>query len=210
MIISLLSEFKFNWNCHVWDVPLSNIILCSKIIISTQILFTAGSTLTKCSMLALVYRMVSKTSGIFPRIVIGTSVLVAVQGSLFCFMVISQCRFVSPSHSTTSQRNILIKEGAKTNINLLDPLLHPPTLHKPNPPPPHRRPNKHPHRPPHNHPPPPHSLEPQTSPPPNAYHRPALHRQVACNCCWGSEDVLYVSSDEQLRCYLEYVCGLVE
>jgi hypothetical protein len=71
-----------------------------KIILSSQVLFTLSLTLTKCSMLALVYRIVSKTSGIFPRIVIGAIILVAVEGSLFCFIVVFQCRYMPPPANT--------------------------------------------------------------------------------------------------------------
>ncbi|TVY83554.1 hypothetical protein LSUE1_G005195 [Lachnellula suecica] len=136
MVVSLLSEFSLKWNRHVWDVPIPDIVLGLKIIISTQVLFNMGTTLTKCSMLALVYRIVSKTSGIFPKVVIAAIALVAVQGTLFFFMVIFQCRPVSaywtlsfaPQACIHQSTHLLVAGIINTVTDLLTTLLPLPTV----------------------------------------------------------------------------------
>lgn len=95
MIISMLADLRFQWNRHIWDVPFSMIVVGMKAVIGTQVCFSLASGLTKCSMLTLVYRIVSKGSGHFPKLVLGVLILIIVQTILFCFMVIFQCKYVT-------------------------------------------------------------------------------------------------------------------
>ncbi|KAH6668942.1 hypothetical protein B0J14DRAFT_432337, partial [Halenospora varia] len=139
MIISLLSETKFAWNRHIWDVPFDQVILGMKIIISTQILFTAGTMFVKCSMLTLIYRVVSKGTGHFPKVVLGAIVLVVVQSTLFTFMVIFQCRpisaywtpsFLPQTNCINQSLHLLIAGIINTVTDLMTVLLPIPTVWK--------------------------------------------------------------------------------
>jgi hypothetical protein len=69
-------------------------------VLATEVLFAMAATLTKLSMLALVYRIMAKTSSRLSKVVIGAVVLVAAEGIAFCFTTIFECRYVLPkSHS---------------------------------------------------------------------------------------------------------------
>ncbi|KAF4631238.1 hypothetical protein G7Y89_g6889 [Cudoniella acicularis] len=137
MVMSLLTEQKFGWNRHVWDVPLDQLVLGMKIIISTQVLFSVASAFVKCSMLTLVYRVVNKGSSRFPQVVIAAIVLVLAQASLFCFMVVFQCRPISaywtpvfgPQPNCINQSlHLLIASIINTMTDLLTVLLPIPTV----------------------------------------------------------------------------------
>ena len=90
--ISFMAEMHFGWNRHVWDVEIVNIILGLKLVITSAILFSVATTLTKCSMLTLMYRIIEPSSRRFGRIIIGAIVIVAAESVIFVFLVLLQCR----------------------------------------------------------------------------------------------------------------------
>ncbi|KAH7348802.1 hypothetical protein BKA65DRAFT_268044 [Rhexocercosporidium sp. MPI-PUGE-AT-0058] len=90
-ILALLAEWKFNWNRHIWDVKPDTIVAGLKVILSTQILFSAATTLTKVSMLALIYRIVAPGSKKYSKVIIGAMILIAAEGVAFFFTVMFQC-----------------------------------------------------------------------------------------------------------------------
>ncbi|PVH81161.1 hypothetical protein DL98DRAFT_174500 [Cadophora sp. DSE1049] len=91
MIVCLVAEWHFNWNRHIWDVRPETIISGLKVVLTTQILFSAATTLTKLSMLVLVYRIVTESSKKLPKIIIGVMVLIALESVAFLFAVMFQC-----------------------------------------------------------------------------------------------------------------------
>ncbi|APA07748.1 hypothetical protein sscle_03g025180 [Sclerotinia sclerotiorum 1980 UF-70] len=93
-VLAVLAEEVFKFNRHVWDVPLSQVKFGLQYVLITQVIFTLGQTLTKCSMLALLYRILSKGKR-FKIITIAATVIIAVQGTIFIIVVIFQCRPVS-------------------------------------------------------------------------------------------------------------------
>lgn len=59
-----------------------------KLVLATQVLFRAATTLTKLSVLALVYRIVAEGSKRMPKFIAGAVLLIVVRGISFCFTVI--------------------------------------------------------------------------------------------------------------------------
>ncbi|KAM0182246.1 hypothetical protein ACHAPF_001135 [Botrytis cinerea] len=94
-ILAILANRKFHFNRHVWDVPLTEVTFGLQYVIITQIVFTLAQTLTKCSMLALYYRILSSGQK-FKIITIAAAIIIAIQGLIFIIVTIFQCR--PPSH----------------------------------------------------------------------------------------------------------------
>ncbi|KAF7941159.1 hypothetical protein BELL_0186g00100 [Botrytis elliptica] len=93
--LAILAEKKFHFNRHIWDVPFNRVTFGLQYLIIVQIVFTLGQTLTKCSMMALYYRILS-SGGRFKMMTIAASIIIAVQGLVFIIVTIFQCR--PPSH----------------------------------------------------------------------------------------------------------------
>ncbi|CAD6440051.1 b628435a-f7c9-414c-9f17-943939478156 [Sclerotinia trifoliorum] len=93
-VLAVLAEEFFKFNRHVWDLPLSQVKFGLQYVLITQVIFTLGQTLTKCSMLALLYRILSSGRR-FKIMTIAATVIIAVQGTVFIIVVIFQCRPVS-------------------------------------------------------------------------------------------------------------------
>lgn len=98
-VLALLAEKVFDFDRHVWDIPPSHISFGLQTLMITEIIFTLAQTLTKCSMLALLYRLLSNGKR-FKMITIAATVIISVQGCIFILVVIFQCRFVCPSFHT--------------------------------------------------------------------------------------------------------------
>ncbi|KAA8572399.1 hypothetical protein MFRU_003g03750 [Monilinia fructicola] len=93
-VLAVLAEEAFKFNRHIWDVPTSHVTFGLQFVLITQIVFTFSQTLTKCSMMALLYRILSNGK-LFKTITIAATAMIAVQGTLFIIVVIFQCRPVS-------------------------------------------------------------------------------------------------------------------
>ncbi|KAH9208595.1 hypothetical protein DL95DRAFT_345248 [Leptodontidium sp. 2 PMI_412] len=94
MILCLVAEWHYKWNRHIWDVNPDTLIIGLKVVLVTQILFCIATTLTKLSMLVLVYRIVVQGSKKFPKIIVCVMVLIAAEGVAFVSTVVFQCRYV--------------------------------------------------------------------------------------------------------------------
>jgi hypothetical protein len=92
--LTLVIEFHYGWNRHIWDVEVSALPPGLKLIPVTEVLFDAATSLTKLSMLTLTHRIIGSSSRILRRFVIGVMIWVAVQGTVFMFIFIFQCRHV--------------------------------------------------------------------------------------------------------------------
>lgn len=83
--------YKANIFLTVWDVRPDTLVSGLKVVLTTQILFSAATTLTKLSMLVLVYRIVTESSKKLPKIIIGVMALIALEGVAFILGVMFQC-----------------------------------------------------------------------------------------------------------------------
>ncbi|ESZ90857.1 hypothetical protein SBOR_8749 [Sclerotinia borealis F-4128] len=90
-VLAILAEEAFQFNRHVWDLPTSQVTFGLQYVMITQIVFTLAQTLTKCSMLALIYRILSNGKR-FKIFTIAATVIIAVQGMIYILVVIFQCR----------------------------------------------------------------------------------------------------------------------
>lgn len=91
-IISVLSDEKFLWIRHQYDIPVDHVTTGLKMVLSAQLMFAVACTLTKLSMLMLVRRMLASATLFWRRITTFAIIIVSVQGSVFCITVIFQCR----------------------------------------------------------------------------------------------------------------------
>ena len=83
--------YRANISLTVWDVRPDTLVSGLKVVLTTQILFSAATTLTKLSMLVLVYRIVTESSKKLPKIIIGVMALIALEGVAFILGVMFQC-----------------------------------------------------------------------------------------------------------------------
>jgi hypothetical protein len=72
-----------------------------KLVLASQVLFDAATTFTKLSMLTLTYRIIGSGSKMLRKATIGVMTVVAVQGTIFAFTVIFQCRYIVPPPQQT-------------------------------------------------------------------------------------------------------------
>ena len=94
-VLQLTALYHFEWNRHMWDIEVnSGIATGIKMIMAGQVAFALGSCLTKCSMLALTYRITSTGSSKLAPYIIGIIVLIVLENITFSFLVIFQCRYV--------------------------------------------------------------------------------------------------------------------
>ncbi|KAF7864530.1 hypothetical protein EAF04_006662 [Stromatinia cepivora] len=93
-VLAVLAEEVFQFNRHVWDLPFSQVKFGLQYVLITQVIFALGQTLTKCSMLALLYRILSSGKR-FKIITIAATVIIAIQGTIFILVTIFQCRPLS-------------------------------------------------------------------------------------------------------------------
>jgi hypothetical protein len=90
----------------VWDVPTENIELGLRLILTAECLFAAACTLTKVSMLFLVRKIVLNATGPLRLISSIAITVVSLQGIVFCFVVVFQCRSVWPESGSNLSGHI--------------------------------------------------------------------------------------------------------
>ena len=84
---------------------MSTLSLSLKLVLATQILFDAATSLTKLSMLTLTYRIIGSGSALLRNVIIGVMSVVVLQGTIFMFIVIFQCGHVIRSRPQTRADN---------------------------------------------------------------------------------------------------------
>ncbi|KAI9646525.1 hypothetical protein NHQ30_004518 [Ciborinia camelliae] len=94
-ILAVLAEERFEFGRHLWDIKPMEFKFGLQFLMITEIIFAFGQTLTKCSMLAMLYRILSSGKR-FKRLTIAATIIIAILGSIFITIVIFQCR--PPSH----------------------------------------------------------------------------------------------------------------
>jgi hypothetical protein len=63
-----------------------------KLVMLSQMMFALATTLTKLSILTLTYRITSKAAHRLGPFIVAMMVVISLEGVLFCFIVIFQCR----------------------------------------------------------------------------------------------------------------------
>jgi hypothetical protein len=88
-----------------YDIPADHISRGLKMVLATEILFAIACTLTKLSMLLLVRRILASASLFWRRITLFAIWIVALQGTIFCFTALFQCRPISAAWEVTVDKN---------------------------------------------------------------------------------------------------------
>ncbi|KAJ9154891.1 Integral membrane protein [Pleurostoma richardsiae] len=94
-IIGIVSEYSFGWNRHAWDLPTDLITPGLKLSLATQVLFDVATTLTKLSMLTLIFKIMAAGQSRMRHAVLILAILIALDGFIFIFVTIFQCSPVS-------------------------------------------------------------------------------------------------------------------
>lgn len=90
--LSFVAQEKFGWGIHAWDVPIDEFTPALQASLASQLLFDVSTTLTKLSILALIWRVVSVQEGSHKYVVLIVAITVAVDGLAFFFVTLFQCR----------------------------------------------------------------------------------------------------------------------
>ncbi|KAK7703092.1 hypothetical protein SLS64_009363 [Diaporthe eres] len=94
-VLAFVAMWKFGWGTHVWDVPIELTKPSLQFSLANQLLFDVATTLTKLSMLSLIYRVVSADKSRYRYVVLALAAVVLTDGLIFFFITTFQCRPVS-------------------------------------------------------------------------------------------------------------------
>ncbi|KAK8049835.1 hypothetical protein PG994_011565 [Apiospora phragmitis] len=113
MVIGLVAERKLGWGRHVWDVPPGNTTTSLKTSLATLILFDATTSLTKLSMLAMLYKLsTASTDKKMNVVILGLSALISLNAFIFLMVELFQCRTISDYWTPSAGRQDCIDESA--------------------------------------------------------------------------------------------------
>jgi hypothetical protein len=90
--LSMVQGFKYDYNRHIWDVPLGTLMTGLAVYLAIQVAFAISTTLTKCSALLFFLRLQRPARDWKCVIAI---IICATQGIAMSFMLIFQCMLVS-------------------------------------------------------------------------------------------------------------------
>ncbi|KAK8114389.1 Integral membrane protein [Apiospora kogelbergensis] len=112
-VVGLVGEQKLGWGRHVWDIPPENTSTSLKTSLATLVLFDIATSLTKLSMLAMLYKLTSASADKKMNIVIlGLSAIISLNAFIFIFVTVFQCRQVSDYWTPSASRQDCIDEAA--------------------------------------------------------------------------------------------------
>ncbi|KAK7923985.1 hypothetical protein PG985_006039 [Apiospora marii] len=112
-ITGLVGERKLGWGRHIWDVPPADTATSLKTSLATLILFDAATSLTKLSMLAMLYKLTSASADRKMNIVImALAALISVNAFIFVIVEVFQCRPLSDYWTPTAGHENCIDEAA--------------------------------------------------------------------------------------------------
>ncbi|KAL1875225.1 hypothetical protein Daus18300_003296 [Diaporthe australafricana] len=94
-VLSFIAMWKFGWGTHVWDLPIESTKPSLQFSLANQLLFDLATSLTKLSMLALIYRVVSADKSRYRYVVLALAAIVTADSLIFFFITTFQCRPVS-------------------------------------------------------------------------------------------------------------------
>ncbi|KKY38194.1 putative integral membrane protein [Diaporthe ampelina] len=94
-VLSFIAMWKFGWGTHVWDLRIELTKPSLQFSLANQLLFDLATSLTKLSMLSLIYRVVSADKSRYRYVVLALAAVVLSDGMIFFFITTFQCRPVS-------------------------------------------------------------------------------------------------------------------
>ncbi|CAN8096919.1 unnamed protein product [Discula destructiva] len=90
-IVSFVAQAQFGWGRHIWDIPFAYYTVNLQASLASQLLFGLSTSLTKLSMLALIWRVVSVDGTSYRYVVIAVAIIVSLDGFIFFFVTLFQC-----------------------------------------------------------------------------------------------------------------------
>ncbi|KAH9903640.1 hypothetical protein F4778DRAFT_790696 [Xylariomycetidae sp. FL2044] len=112
-IVAVVAETKFGSNKHVWDVRPELFMPGLIVSMVETILFDLATSLTKLSMLAIVYRIDTASKNMrMKTFVLALATVISLNGFLFIIVTIFQCRPVSDYWTLSATPQDCIDEGA--------------------------------------------------------------------------------------------------
>ncbi|KAI1212383.1 uncharacterized protein F4807DRAFT_457879 [Annulohypoxylon truncatum] len=123
-IIGVITEEKFQWNRHTWDLEPELFVPGLQLILANQILFNLATSLTKLSILSLLYRLTSASGDRKMTIAVLVSIAV-VSLNCFVFILVSiyQCTPLSEFWELSSKpQNCIDQDAHLRAINLINTL----------------------------------------------------------------------------------------
>lgn len=126
-VLSFIAMWKFGWGTHVWDLPLDLTKPSIQFSLANQLLFDVATSLTKLSMLSLIYRVVSVEKSRYRYVVLALAAVVMTDGLIFFFVTTFQCRPVSdywtlsfsPQNCINEERHLLAAGCINTTTDFL-------------------------------------------------------------------------------------------
>jgi hypothetical protein len=91
-VITMLAVLYHGWDRHVWDNPPDQLVLALKLSMAVEILYSFACSLTRLSILLLVFRVMAAGGGTLRHITIFMITLVCVQQFIFLVVSINTCR----------------------------------------------------------------------------------------------------------------------
>ncbi|KAK7970434.1 hypothetical protein PG996_001137 [Apiospora saccharicola] len=111
-VIGIVGERKLGWGRHIWDVPSVDSVTSLKTSLATLILFDAATSLTKLSMLAMLYKLTSASADRKMDIVImALATLISLNAFIFVTVEVFQCRPLSDYWTPTAGQQNCIDKG---------------------------------------------------------------------------------------------------
>ncbi|KAJ2893927.1 hypothetical protein MKZ38_008077 [Zalerion maritima] len=111
-ITNIVADHALGWNRHVWDVRLKYLTDGIKLSLASQSLFDVATSLTKLSMLAMLYRLACASKSRMRFVVLGMMIFVTLSGILFVPILIFQCKPISDYWTLSFQEQDCINESA--------------------------------------------------------------------------------------------------
>ncbi|KAI1771304.1 integral membrane protein [Hypoxylon cercidicola] len=112
-IIGIVAEERLEWNRHTWDVEAKFEIPGLKLVFADEILFDLATSLTKLSILTLLYRLTTVSRDHNMTIAVLVSIaLVSINCFVFFIVCICQCTPLSEFWELTNEPQNCINQGA--------------------------------------------------------------------------------------------------
>ncbi|RKF56993.1 putative integral membrane protein [Golovinomyces cichoracearum] len=110
VILGLIWDSKTGWR-HTWDYPVFDLESGLRVILSSQILFTASSTLMKISTLLFIRRLLMNSQVLLKSFIIVFITALATQAVVFIFLQLFQCSPISCYWSVSTKPQKCIRES---------------------------------------------------------------------------------------------------
>ncbi|TQS35996.1 hypothetical protein Golomagni_03567 [Golovinomyces magnicellulatus] len=110
VIAGLIWDSKISWR-HIWDYPVPDLESGLRLILSSQILFTASSTLLKISTLLFIRRLLMNSQVLVKSTILVFITALSIQAIVFIALQLFQCSPISSYWSVSTQPQKCLRES---------------------------------------------------------------------------------------------------